>query len=496
MARSIALEAGSARDPLRVAADLLVVPVAEGELENERLRALDRGLEGGLLRQAKDAAFRGQSGKSVLHRLARGGRAKSVLLVGLGKAAERTGETWRKAGGGAAAVARGEAAARIAVWIEGDVEAATAFAEGFALALYRFDRYRRKEKEEDRRTEPARLSVLAPGVARRSLRSALEELGLVVETLFAARDLVNEPPSEKSAEVIARRAVALCRGRGVRVEVLGPREIRRQRLAGLLAVNRGSTTPPRFLRIRYRPAGRTQGKVALVGKGITFDSGGLSLKPAKSMETMKLDMAGAAAVIGVMSVVGRLKPKVAVTGYVPLTDNLPSGSAQKPGDVIRYRNGKSVEVLNTDAEGRLVLADALCLASEEKHDVVIDLATLTGACMVALGTQVAGILGNDEALVDELVRHGKAAGESLWPLPLVKEYRDELKSSVADLKNVGGGYAGTITAALFLQEFVEGAKWAHLDIAGPAFAERDLAYCPRGGTGFGIRTLLRYLRSR
>jgi leucyl aminopeptidase len=206
-------------------------------------------------------------------------------------------------------------------------------------------------------------------------------------------------------------------------------------------------------------------------------------------------MAGGAAVIGTMAAIGRLKLPVAVTAYVPITDNLPSGSAQKPGDVIRYRNGKCVEVLNTDAEGRLILADALLLACEERNDVVIDLATLTGACMVALGAQVGGILGNDNRLVESLVAHGRAAGEPLWPLPLFKDYRDELKSSVADLKNVGGGYGGTITAALFLSEFVNGTAWAHLDIAGPAFTERDLPYSPRGGTGFGIRTLVRYLRS-
>ncbi|MGH7821102.1 MAG: leucyl aminopeptidase family protein, partial [Candidatus Binatia bacterium] len=237
------------------------------------------------------------------------------------------------------------------------------------------------------------------------------------------------------------------------------------------------------------------GADAIIGKGITFDSGGLSLKPAGSMETMKQDMAGAAAVFGTMAVIGRLRPDVEVTGYVPSTDNLPSGSAQKPGDVIRYRNGKTVEVLNTDAEGRLVLADALALACEEGNRIVIDLATLTGACRVALGGRVAGIMGNDNSLVESIVAHGREAGEAIWPLPLVKEYREELRSSVADLKNVGGSLGGAITAGLFLQEFVDAAKWAHLDIAGPAFAEKDWAYCPRGGTGFGIRTLVRYLMS-
>ncbi|MGH7899704.1 MAG: leucyl aminopeptidase, partial [Candidatus Binatia bacterium] len=339
------------------------------------------------------------------------------------------------------------------------------------------------------------VTIAGPKIEQAAIDRELGRLEPVLRSVAAARDLVNEPPSVMTASALARRAVELCRGSAVRVEVMGPAKIRALRLNGLLAVNRGSEEEPRFIRMRYRPRGRAKLKVALVGKGITFDSGGLSLKPAGSMETMKQDMAGAAAVCATMSAIGRLKPAVEVTGYVPSTDNLPSGSAQKPGDVIRYRNGKTVEVLNTDAEGRLILADALALASEERHDVIIDLATLTGACRIALGTQVAGIMGNQEKLIDRLIAHGRDAGEMIWALPLVKEYRDELKSSIADMKNVGGGFAGAITAGLFLQEFVDGASWAHLDIAGPAFADKDLPYCPRGGTGFAVRTLIRYLTS-
>jgi len=231
----------------------------------------------------------------------------------------------------------------------------------------------------------------------------------------------------------------------------------------------------------------------LIGKGITFDSGGLSLKPAKSMETMKLDMAGGAAVIASMSCLPKLNLDVEVTGYVPTTDNLPGHNAQKPGDVIRYLNGKTIEVLNTDAEGRLILADALALAAQQKPDSMINLATLTGACMVALGTQVAGIFSNHQALADDLIRCGRESGEKLWQLPLVKEYREMIKSSVADMKNIGGAHGGAITAALILQEFVGSTPWAHLDIAGPSFAESDSALCPKGGTGFGVRTLVKFL---
>src|SRR5438034_907973 len=227
-------------------------------------------------------------------------------------------------------------------------------------------------------------------------------------------------------------------------------------------------------------------------QGITFDSGGLSLKSPKAMEAMKYDMAGGAAVIGAVAAAARLGLPVDVTGFVPATENLPGGRAQKPGDVIRFLNGKTVEVLNTDAEGRLILADALALASREKPDAIVDLATLTGACRVALGTGLAGVMGNDERLVAQLIEAGRAAGEPLWQLPLVREYREDLKSPIADLKNVGGE-AGTITAGLFLEEFVDGVPWAHLDIAGPAFTEKDLPHAPRGGTGFGVRLLVRYL---
>ncbi|HEX7771191.1 MAG TPA: hypothetical protein VF435_02145, partial [Pyrinomonadaceae bacterium] len=257
--------------------------------------------------------------------------------------------------------------------------------------------------------------------------------------------------------------------------------------------NRGSQEEPRFIKIHYKPAGKSRKKVALIGKGITFDSGGLSLKPSKAMETMKLDMAGGAAVIATMSCLPKLGVNVEVTGYVPTTDNLPGHNAQKPGDVIRYLNGKTIEVLNTDAEGRLILADALALAAQERPDYMINLATLTGACMVALGPQVAGLFSNTPVLAEGLLRSAGETGEKLWQLPLVKEYKESIKSSVADMKNVGGTHGGAIVAALILQEFVDDVPWAHLDIAGPAFAEHDNLISPKGGTGFGVRTLLKFL---
>lgn len=481
-------------EPESLAADFLILPVGDGEHEAPWIRRVDQKLGGSLFRRLRESGFRGQEGKSVLERSSGDAPFRFVFLVGLGKPGEQTLEAWRRAVAAGARAARAEGCRRAAIYFPKatDDEIAAAI-EAVELSGYRFDRYRQPSK--DRKPDLAQVVLAGPDLDVRALSADIADLQAVDRAVCFARDLVNEPPSLLTASELADRTVAICKGGAVRVEVMGPREIRRLRLNGLIAVNRGSTEEPRFLRMSYKPTGRKKLKVALVGKGITFDSGGLSLKPAGAMETMKQDMAGAAAVCAVMAAVGTVKPRVEVTGYVSSTDNLPSGNAQKPGDIIHYRNGKTVEVLNTDAEGRLVLADALALASEERHDVIIDLATLTGACRIALGTRVAGIMGNQKDLVDRLVKLGDEAGEMMWPLPLVRDYREELKSSIADLKNVGGGFAGAITAGLFLQEFVTGAAWAHLDIAGPAFADKDWAYCPRGGTGFGVRTLIRYLTS-
>ncbi|MHB1925111.1 MAG: leucyl aminopeptidase family protein, partial [Acidimicrobiales bacterium] len=255
-----------------------------------------------------------------------------------------------------------------------------------------------------------------------------------------------------------------------------------------------SEQEPRMVRLEYQPAGRPRATVALVGKGITFDSGGLSLKSGEGMMTMKNDMAGAAVVLGTMSVLAELDVPVRVIGFMPMTENMPGGRAIKPGDVLRARNGKTMEVLNTDAEGRLVLADGLSLAAEEKPDAIIDLATLTGAVVVALGRKIAGLMGNDEALVARVQSAGAQAGERYWPLPLPAEYRRDIDSQVADMKNIGNaGQAGSIVAGLFLQEFVDDRPWAHLDIAGTAFGDTDQGYTSRGATGFGLRTLVELL---
>lgn len=481
--------------PAQVKTALLAVPVTDRGLEGSLVPSLDRPLEGRLHALVRKSGFAGRRGTSLLaptHGLLPAGH---VLLAGVGKPEEDGLHGWRVAGAVTAREAGRLWADEAVFMLPPDRETEPvvgAVAEGALLNAYRFTRYRSNDVHSGRlrRLVLGRTSSGRNGALARALRRA----GSTASAVCLARDLVNEPPSTATASYLSEQAAAHCRGEGLKVDVWGRRRIEQLKMAGLLAVNQGSREEPRFIRMRYRPKGTPRKKVVLIGKGITFDSGGLSLKSARSMETMKLDMAGAAAVIGVMSVLPELAPNAEVVGMVPATDNLPDGGAQKPGDVIRYPNGKTVEVLNTDAEGRLILADALVLAAREKPDCMIDLATLTGACIVALGNELAGLFSNDEELADRLAACGRDAGESLWRLPLAAEYREDIKSHVADIKNVGGGSAGAVTAALFLREFVGEVPWAHLDIAGPAFAAKERLTCPKGGTGFGVRTLLNLLR--
>jgi leucyl aminopeptidase len=319
----------------------------------------------------------------------------------------------------------------------------------------------------------------------------------VARSVALARDLVNEPPSsltpERFGDVMADRFAGVD---GLTVEVWDEERITAERLGGVLGVAAGSVRPPRLVKVTYLPTDpyEVDGRVphlALVGKGITFDSGGLSLKPPTGMETMKTDMGGAAAVLAAVDAISALGGRIPITAWAPMTENMPSGSAIKPGDVLTTRSGKTIEVLNTDAEGRLILSDGLTLAIEEGPDAVIDLATLTGAAVVALGKEIAGLLGNDEELLDAVQAAGAAAGEPCWPLPLHEDYASHIESEVADMKNMGRpGQAGTISAALLLQEFVGDVPWAHLDIAGPSRTEDNRWYNTKGGSGFGVRTLV------
>lgn len=467
--------------------DVLLVPVREGVLA-DALKPLGKALASILARRAKDTAFRGAADEVLVHH----GDRRAVVLLGLGNATAGS-DVWRRAGGIGRREAERLGARRAAAWIGegGDPSAVGAFAEGFLLAGYRFDRYR----SEARAARTDALLLVGPDLPRpREAAALLDGVRAVVEGVYTARDLVNEPPSVATPRYLADHAGQLA-GASPRlsVEIWDGQRIAREGLVGVQAVARGSAEEPRFIILRYAhpDPGR---RVALVGKGVTFDSGGLSLKPAKAMETMKYDMAGAAAVLGAVAAAAGLGLPLEVTAYVAACENLPGGRAQKPGDVLRYANGRTVEVMNTDAEGRLILADGLLVAARSKPEAMVDVATLTGAARVALGNLYAAVLGTDQALVDRLLAAGRAAGEPCWQLPLVREYREDMRSAVADVKNVGGADAGTIIGALFLAEFSAGIPWAHLDIAGPAYAEKDLPLAPRGGTGYGVRLLVRWLQ--
>jgi leucyl aminopeptidase len=368
--------------------------------------------------------------------------------------------------------------------------AAQALAEGTVLGAYQFDRYKSAPEP------PVLARVAVVGTGGRRLQQALDLGARIGAAVGLARDLVNEPGGSLTPTELTAVATGIAEREGLELTVLDREALVERGFGGLLGVNRGSSQPPKFIRLAYVPD-QPRGHLALVGKGITFDSGGLSIKSADGMMTMKSDMGGAAAILGAMSAITAVAPKCRVTAYLPTTDNMTGPDATRPGDVLRIYGGTTVEVLNTDAEGRLILADALVLASEEEPDAIVDLATLTGAVLTALGNRIAGLLGNHEGWLDQVRVTADRVGERVWPLPLPDDYRKRLDSDVADLRNISRiNDGGTITAALFLREFVgEGIPWAHLDIAGPAWSECVEGELPKGGTGYGVRTLLELARS-
>jgi leucyl aminopeptidase len=369
------------------------------------------------------------------------------------------------------------------------VAAAQAVVEGILLARYRFSL-----RSAPRRRQLASVAVVVSADVQADAHTGAERGKLLAGATALARDLANCPPAHLTATRMADLAVQLGAERGLQVEIFDRDALLELGCGGLLAVNGGSTEPPRMVKLTYRPSTQEPRRIALVGKGIMYDSGGISLKPADGVHAMmKNDMSGAAAVLASMGALQALDCRTEVTGYLMCTDNMPSGSAVKMGDVLTVRGGTTVEVLNTDAEGRLVMADALVLAAEERPDAIVDIATLTGAMMRALGTALGGVIGNDQAVVDRLIDAGARADEPLWQLPLEQRYRPDIDSKMADIQNLGGPNAGAITAALFLNEFVAGLPWAHVDIAGVADVDKPGSWRPAGCSGFGARLLADFL---
>lgn len=420
--------------------------------------------------------------------------APVVVLTGTGSA-QPDAETLRRAAGAAVRTLAGTAHVALALPVTTD-EHVAAVVEGAALGAYAFDRY---QTDGEAKAPVSRVEVVVPAALAQAGEAAAERASVVARSVNLVRDLVNTPPNdlypEAFADVVRDEAKALPRGSSVKVTVLDEKALEAGGYGGLVGVGQGSVRPPRLVKVVWSPS-RPSARVALVGKGITFDSGGISIKPAAGMEAMKSDMAGAAAVLGTVLAAARLRVPVAVTGWLCLAENMPSGSAQRPSDVVTIRGGTTVEVLNTDAEGRLVMADGLAAAVEEDPDVVLDVATLTGAQVVALGTRVAAVMG-DDATRTEVVDAADAAGEQLWPMPLPEELREGLRSKFADIANVGERAGGMLSAGLFLREFVGSTPWAHLDVAGPAYNEKSAwGYTPVGGTGVPVRTLLAFVEGR
>jgi leucyl aminopeptidase len=478
--------------PERAEADLLVLPVAAGEtgpLAPPVTAAVLERLGAGL------AAFAGRFTGALDDVLLLPGygavAAPAVLLVGVGPDGRRSPETLRRAA--AVAVAAAGRAATLAVALHradgpDALAALAAVAEGTVLAAYRFQRHKSAP-------DPglAAATLLVDG--ERSLAAAepvLRRAEVAARATLAARDLVNEPASQINPATLAAEAVRLARAAGLEHQVLAGPALRKGRFGAVLAVGGGSATGPRLVELRYRPPGAGR-HVALVGKGVTFDTGGIDLKRGAGMDGMKDDMAGAAAILAAIAAAADLHLPTAVTAILPLVENMPGASAMRPGDVITARNGRTVEVTNTDAEGRLILADGLALAAEARPDAILDLATLTGSVVYGLGLGCAGVFGNTPALTAEVLAAATRAGELACELPLIEDYRRFLDSEVADLVNATNEPGDSVQAALFLREFVAGTPWAHLDIAGPATAKEARYYQPKGASGWGVRTLLAFL---
>ncbi|MGH2749860.1 MAG: leucyl aminopeptidase [Actinomycetota bacterium] len=452
-------------------------------------KKLDDALDGQLSEHLAHTGYKGKVAEIALIPTLGRLQARTVVIAGLGdedKAGRN--EVMRAAGSAARRLTdRSTIASALHAGVT-DAQAVAGAAEGFLLGAYKFTAY----KSDPRPSKIERIALLGGPDSE-----AIEHGVVTAEATALARDLANEPADSIYPETLAARAKEVADIGGLDFEVLDESQLAERGFGGLVHVGKGSDKPPRFVVMHYRPSAKANQSVALVGKGITFDSGGLSIKPAGSMETMKTDMSGAAAVIGAMSAVSRLKPPIEVFGLIAAAENMVSGGSIKPGDVITHYGGGTSEVLNTDAEGRLVLADALAYACEREVDAVVNVATLTGAMMVALGPKATGLFSNDDSLRDEVAAAAERAGERVWPMPLYDDYRSDIDSEIADIKNTGSRWGGAIKAGLFLRNFVtEGVPWAHLDIAGPARNDSGYDEVPKGGSGVATRTLIAWIEGR
>ncbi len=486
----------AAGEPLNQQCRALVLGCFEKDPASPLVADFDRTFGGVLGTLMAEGEFTGKPNRTLMvHTLGRVVPDR-LLLVGLGKRKDLTPDRLRQAAGSAVKAMRGAGIGSFSSVLHRSAgeseEWLRAEAEGFLLGGYAFNRYKTGN---DLPAEVEEVTLLCADAGRRSsAESVISETTTVCESVLFVRELVDQPGNVATPSFLAEKAVEVAGRYGFDCRVMEREEMERNGMEALLAVAKGSCQPPRFIILEYHGGEKKERPTVLVGKGITFDSGGISLKPREGMEKMKNDMAGGAAVIGTVAAAARLRLPVNLVGLVPSAENLPGGRAYKPGDLVRAMSGKTVEIVNTDAEGRLILCDALHYAQRYRPAALIDLATLTGACVVALGTFASGVMGNDDGLVRALKRAGEVCGERVWELPLWDEYGELMKSDIADLKNAGGPAAGTISAGWFLKQFAGKSKWAHLDIAGTAWEEKGRPYLPKGATGVGVRLIIEYLR--
>lgn len=479
-------------------ADALAVAVFKDEkATSPTLKELDK-LTGGLIASViKTEEFKGDVGETALIRFASKGKVKAsrLVLIGVGEKNDYKVASVANVAGTATRFVRKRNLKSLALMprCEGDAGAiAQSAAQGFATSQFELDKYRTKDKN----TKSVDHFVLfIEGADAGSMKDGLVRGIAVGESMNFARDLANEPPNILHPTEMAKRAQSMAKEVGLKCEILDEAKMQKLGMGSLLSVSLGSEQPAKLIVLKYEPKKSTAKKgelLAFVGKGITFDTGGISLKPGEGMDAMKYDMSGGATVLGTMRAIGLLKPSVPVLGVVAAVENMPDGKASRPSDIVTAMNGKTIEILNTDAEGRLILADAVAYAEKQGATRIVDMATLTGAVIIALGDVNTGIMGNDQELVDDVIACGKEAGENFWQLPLGREYSKTIKSDIADIKNIGPARkAGTIIGAAFIQEFVDKAKWAHLDIAGTAWCDSERPFQAKGPTGVVVRTLLK-----
>jgi leucyl aminopeptidase len=478
----------------------LVISVYEKCFSDPLLKELDQKLDGLLSQAKRNGEFTGKNEEQILFQPAGDMPAKRVLLIGLGAKADSSAEKVRQAAGRAMQQVINKKLGQASFALPLDAKQSDhvanlqATAEGILLASYRYDRFLGEQARESRKLPKSVTLLIDTTHDKPACESALERAQKICRAVLLARDLVNTPGNIKSPAYLAEQAQAATDQSSLQCKILGLEELTKEGFGALLGVAQGSVREPLLIILEHHGAPKSDAPIVLIGKGVVFDAGGISLKPADKMDEMKMDMAGGAAVIGAMLAAALLEIPVNLVGIVPAVENLPSGTAYRPGDILTSLSGQTIEVLNTDAEGRLILADALTYAKRYAPEMVIDLATLTGACIIALGHHATAVLGNDQQLVQSLQAAGEESGERLWQLPLWDDYDAQIKSDVADVKNTGGRPAGTITAAAFLKKFAKDFRWAHLDIAGTAWRDQDHPCIPKGGTGVGVRLLVAFLQ--